>query len=678
MTIELYANEDAITHLSIAATNTDQTLSVTTSANFPAVDGTTQFHARIRKPIEDGTHEYIVVTNIVGNTWHVGRGVESTIPIGWDPGSVIEPVVTADVMRIFARADLANLDVDALAAFLSLGTAAKQDVQDFDAVGAAADAQNTAITTSETYTDVAVNAEALARANAIASAVSGAVSGLNLGTAAHVSTGTFDSAGAAASAQTVAIATSKSYVDGLIATEAASRATGDSNAVSTAHSYTDSQVSAEASARATAITSAIAALSLGSASRSSTAAFDAAGAATAATATAHAYTDTVAGTKADLVSGKIPTSQLPSIAIGDAVTVASQAAMLALTSVQVQPGDVAIRSDGAGTFMLTNADPSLLSHWVLLSSPGGSGITSVNGYTTPSVTLGPADVGAVAPTRIVAAGTGLTGGGDLSANRTISANVGTTTGTLAAGDDSRITGAAQKASNLSDLSSASTARSNLGLGDAAVKNTGSSTGTLAAGDDSRITGAAQKATNLGDLANATTARTNLGLGDAAVKNTGTATGSLAAGDDSRIVGAAQKANNLSDLPNAATARTNLGLAGAAVLAVGTGAGTVAAGDDSRITGAAAKANNLSDLPNAGTARTNLGLGNSATRAVGTTSGTVAAGDDGRITGAAKMTVYNDTSGVWPGAPTGGGLFSGGVGTAPPTALAIGDLWVYAP
>lgn len=45
------------------------------------------------------------------------------------------------------------------------------------------------------------------------------------------------------------------------------------------------------------------------------------------------------------------------------------------------------------------------------------------------------------------------------------------------------------ASNLSDLNSASTARTNLGLGGAAVLNVGTTTGTVAAGDDSRIVAA---------------------------------------------------------------------------------------------------------------------------------------------------------------------------------------------
>ena len=73
--------------------------------------------------------------------------------------------------------------------------------------------------------------------------------------------------------------------------------------------------------------------------------------------------------------------------------------------------------------------------------------------------------------------------------------------------------AAQKAANLSDLASASTARTNLNLGTAALAAAGDFDAAGAA--DAATSTAAQRASNLSDLASASTARTNLGLGTAA-------------------------------------------------------------------------------------------------------------------------------------------------------------------
>jgi hypothetical protein len=75
-------------------------------------------------------------------------------------------------------------------------------------------------------------------------------------------------------------------------------------------------------------------------------------------------------------------------------------------------------------------------------------------------------------------------------------------------------GSLQKTSNLSDLSSASTARTHLGLGSAATAATGDF---ATAAQGSKADTALQAANNLSDLAASSTARTNLGLGTIATQ-----------------------------------------------------------------------------------------------------------------------------------------------------------------
>lgn len=71
---------------------------------------------------------------------------------------------------------------------------------------------------------------------------------------------------------------------------------------------------------------------------------------------------------------------------------------------------------------------------------GTGGVTSVNGH-TGVVVLTATDVGAVTSSRLISAGTGLSGGGSLAADRTISASFGSTAGTIAQGNDSRLSDA---------------------------------------------------------------------------------------------------------------------------------------------------------------------------------------------------------------------------------------------
>lgn len=75
--------------------------------------------------------------------------------------------------------------------------------------------------------------------------------------------------------------------------------------------------------------------------------------------------------------GKIPTTQLPGLAITSTFVVASQVAQLALTA---QEGDIAVRSDQNKTYAKNAGTAGTMADWTELLSPTGS-VTSFNGRT---------------------------------------------------------------------------------------------------------------------------------------------------------------------------------------------------------------------------------------------------------------------------------------------------------
>ncbi|WNM67267.1 minor tail protein [Arthrobacter phage Wyborn] len=87
------------------------------------------------------------------------------------------------------------------------------------------------------------------------------------------------------------------------------------------------------------------------------------------------------------ISGTVPTSALPPLAVNDVFTVASQTAMLALTA---QRGDMAIRTDTGKSYALSTDSPGTLADWKELMAAGQ--VVSVAGK-TGVVTLAKGDVG---------------------------------------------------------------------------------------------------------------------------------------------------------------------------------------------------------------------------------------------------------------------------------------------
>ena len=140
--------------------------------------------------------------------------------------------------------------------------------------------------------------------------------------------------------------------------------------------------------------------------------------------------------------GKLISSQLPSITISDTFVTASQAAMLALTA---ETGDVAVRTDLNKSFILKENNPTVLASWQELLTPT-SEVTSVNGrtgavvVTKADVSLNNADnTSDINKPISTATQTALNGKeNSFTKNTAFNKNFGTTAGTVAEGNDSRI------------------------------------------------------------------------------------------------------------------------------------------------------------------------------------------------------------------------------------------------
>lgn len=194
---------------------------------------------------------------------------------------------------------------------------------------------------------------------------------------------------------------------------------------------------------------------------------------------------------------------------------------------------------------------------------------------------------------------------------------------------------------LIDDAAAVNQRTTLGLGNAAVANIGTLSGNVCSGDDSRLSDArtptahTHPASNISDstaagrsiitAADAAAQRTLLTLGNAAVANIGTLSGNVAAGDHSHAHSA------LTSLQGGTTGEYYH-----ITSAQNTSLGTVTAAGWALIDDAAAT-----------NQRTTLGLGNAAVANIGTLAGNVAAGDDSRFSYVRYDTIWCGAGGMRP-------------------------------
>ena len=161
-------------------------------------------------------------------------------------------------------------------------------------------------------------------------------------------------------------------------------------------------------------------------------------------------TNKIAGgavTTAKIATGAVTTNEIADGTITDTdISGTAAIAKTKLAALNIVDADVSAISESKIANLPTDlaakaplASPALTGTPTAPTAVGGTNTTQI--ATTAFVE---GEIGGKADkTTAISAGTGLAGGGDLSANRTLSVTYGTTAGTAAQGNDSRITGALQ-------------------------------------------------------------------------------------------------------------------------------------------------------------------------------------------------------------------------------------------